>query len=78
MTPKEADRICDIMWQMDIKCGDIQTVREALEKQIPKKVNWIYGRGMGIAHCPVCDREVHRYMNGCPYCLHAIDWEDNE
>lgn len=38
MTVEETKRICDLMWQMDFNNGDIEKVRKALEKQIPKKV----------------------------------------
>lgn len=80
MTYEEADRICDIMWQMDISNSDIQQVREALEKQIPMKHKTIDN----VLYCPCCESYHGRYgdisipvgSKYCPYCGQAIDWSE--
>ena len=47
---------------------------EALEKQIPKKPYWEYGR----CHCKSCGLDVLSDEYFCPLCGQAIDWEVNE
>ena len=48
--------------------------KEALEKQIPKKLKddgWLY--------CPICGRDVLMdRFNYCPDCGQALDWSDTE
>ena len=84
MTYEEVRKICDSMWQADLLNADIQKVREALEKQIPKKpVEERYFGEMGskIGFCPnchtgqSCDDNSIQY---CYYCSQAIDWSDEE
>ena len=47
--------------------------KEALEKQIPKKLKddgWLY--------CPICGRDVLMdKFDYCPDCGQALDWSDN-
>lgn len=59
-------------------CEKVALALEAMEKQVPKKPKWIYGKDMGIAKCSICGKELHYYMNGCPECLNAIDWSADE
>lgn len=50
-----------------------RAIREALEKQMPKKLKddgWLY--------CPICGRDVLMdRFNYCPDCGQALDWSDN-
>lgn len=39
---------------------------EALERQIPKKMNWDDG-------CPNCQRLPDHYYDYCPYCGQKLD-----
>ena len=59
----------------------LKVAKEALEKQIPKKINSDNGFG---GRCPVCgyyivksifSSKCHKY---CSECGQAIDWEVNE
>ena len=57
----------------------------ALEKQIPKKIEYVYdgdadGSPVWEDRCPVCEAELdgRNYLAYCPYCGQAIDWEDYE
>lgn len=62
----------------------LYTTQEALEKQIPIKVEYISevdGEGYPVwieDFCPICKAELNRcdYYNYCPYCGQAIDWRD--
>ena len=47
--------------------------KEALEKQIPKKL-----KDDGRLYCPICGRDVllDRF-NYCPDCGQALDWSDD-
>ena len=47
---------------------------EALEKQLPKKVNvW----ANGTEHCPVCDKDVTcTGVYVCPECYQLLDWSE--
>ena len=64
----------------------LYTIQEALEKQIPIKVEYISnedadGYPVWIENsCPVCKTELDgcNYYNYCPYCGQAIDWSDEE
>lgn len=59
---------------------DLQTIKEALEKQIPKKPDKIKEYNPNDYYCTVC-----KYYLGyaclqpkfCPNCGQAIDWSDN-
>ena len=56
------------------------TLKEALEKQIPKKPNTnFYGDGSIETVCPECEANIEDLgdeYSGCPYCLQKIDWSD--
>ncbi len=56
------------------------TVKEALEKQVPYKLEKLKGKG-SITVCGVCygimDLE-QRDLNYCPNCGQAIDWSEVE
>ena len=60
-------------FEMRISKDCYKLIREALEKQIPKKLKddgWLY--------CPICGRDV--LMDKFDYCSHcgqALDWSDN-
>ena len=64
----------------------LYTVQEALEKQIPKKIEYISDVDVEDYPvwiedlCPVCKAELNgsNYYNYCPYCGQAIDWSDKE
>lgn len=92
MTYEEVKKICDSMWQADLLNADIQKVREALEKQTPKKpmvskiVIFSITNGerkeeivSHYYHCPVCGRIVYEY-DCCAdnNCRQKIDWSDAE
>ncbi len=51
-----------------------ETAIEALEKQLPKKVNvW----ANGTEHCPVCDKDVTcTGVYVCPECYQLLDWSE--
>lgn len=59
----------------------INREKEALEKQIPKKINSDNGFG---GRCPVCGYYVAKIIYSskgykyCPECGQAIDWEVKE
>lgn len=89
MIEKEVRDICDIMWQMDISNSTIQIVREALEKQIPRKPT-MWGDGyadgelvMEEYECPNCgaiyeiDGETYQFCPNCGQKI-AIDWSEEE
>ena len=59
----------------------LYTVQEALEKQIPKKIEYISdgdadGYSIWEDRCPICDAELDEcnYCLYCPYCGQAINW----
>ena len=58
----------------------LYTVQEALEKQVPCKLEKLKGKG-SITVCGVCygimDLE-QRDLNYCPNCGQAIDWSEVE
>ena len=60
-------------FEMRISKDCYKLIREALEKQIPKKLKddgWLY--------CPICGRDVLMdRFNYCPDCGQALDWSDN-
>lgn len=58
---------------------------QALEKQIPKKVQLRHIRkfdGFDDGECPTCGRTVSRDCDGaddfCPDCGQKLDWGDDE
>lgn len=97
MTPKEANKILEMFLhkQCDLKRTEfaydqsevwlaVKTVKDALEKQIPKKpVNYsIDNRGYMIyeCECPNCQhsrREAYLFAC-CEKCGQALDWSDTE
>ena len=60
-------------FEMRISKDCYKLVREALEKQIPKKLKddgWLY--------CPICGRDVLMdRFDYCPDCGQALDWSDD-
>lgn len=58
------------------------TLKEAVEKQIPKKPK-IHGHREGreintISYtCPICNKHIGR-ENFCKHCGQALDWSDTE
>ena len=60
-------------FEMRISKDCYKLIREALDKQIPKKL-----KGDGWLYCPICGRDV--LMDRFDYCCHcgqALDWSDN-
>lgn len=56
---------------------DLQTIKKALEKQIPKKPiearRWLYDNGL---ICPVCSYSIYKLsFSYCHNCGQKIDWE---
>lgn len=58
---------------------------DTLEKQIPKKIEYISdgdadGSPVWEDRCPVCEAELDgcNYLAYCPYCGQAIDWNDDD
>ena len=60
-------------FEMRISKDCYKLIREALEKQIPKKLKddgWLY--------CPICGRDVLMdRFDYCPDCGQALDWSDD-
>ena len=60
-------------FEMRISKDCYKLIREALEKQIPKKLKddgWLY--------CPICGRDVLMdRFDYCPDCGQALDWSEN-
>ena len=60
-------------FEMRISKDCYKLIREALEKQIPKKL-----KGDGWLYCPICGRDVLMdRFDYCPHCGQALDWSDN-
>ena len=60
-------------FEMRISKDCYKLVREALEKQIPKKL-----KGDGWLYCPICGRDVLMdKFDYCPDCGQALDWSDD-
>ena len=92
MTPKEALNWCEqfidnlVKVDVDTKRRTLglqamQTIKSALERQIPKKVE-VYDDDCR-ADCPVCGYTFENNVNdwGCKYCQdcgQALDWSDTE
>lgn len=65
---------------------DLQTIKEALEKQIPKKpLKQEFGFFDFRLVCPECEQPIARYFNKkeykpryCHNCGQALDWSKNE
>ena len=60
---------------------------EVLEKQIPKKPNYVQYDGnpkIGNYHCPACEKILelepidHNEKVFCLHCSQAIDWSETE
>lgn len=56
--------------------GDMEAIKKALEKQIPKKAE-IKEKfpDSFIIECPVCNRRMFKYKF-CPNCGQALDWTE--
>ena len=94
MTPKEALNWCEqftdnlVIIDVDTKRRTLglqamQTIKSALEKQIPKKpkiYNNIYPKD--LYECPLCECGLRANAswkdNYCPKCGQKIDWSDTE
>ena len=66
-------------------CNAREKAIEALEKQIPKKIRKEHYYFGTLYVCPECrmsfgarDVALDKRYKGCPYCLQAIDWSDDE
>lgn len=62
------EKIEGIVWIGEEPC---KTAIEALEKQLPKKVDvW----ANGTQHCPVCDKDLtYTGLHICPECCQRLD-----
>ena len=62
------EKIEGIVWIGEEPC---KTAIEALEKQLPKKVDvW----ANGTEHCPVCDKNItYTGLHVCPECCQRLD-----
>lgn len=91
MTDKEALKIVNEcieegkIVQEAFQFSFLYTVKEALEKQIPKKIEYVSdgdadGYPVWEDRCQVCEAELDgcNYYNHCPYCGQAIDWSEVE
>ena len=66
--------------------AEYEFIKNALEKQIPKKVkNLKKDSDIGACipetksgHCPVCDVFLWGEMPYCNYCGQALDWGNND
>ena len=60
----------------------IETAISALEQQIPKKPEFYGDSEDGKLLCPSCGEDLWDIkecgFNGCPYCLQAIDWGNED
>lgn len=72
-------------FEMTISKECYKTIINALEKQIPKKVNLRHIRkydGFDDGECPNCGMSVSRDCDGddvfCPDCGQKLDWSDDE
>lgn len=68
-----------------VMCEKVEVAIEAIEKQIPKKPNYVQYDGnpkIGNYHCPVCEKILelepidHNEKVFCLHCGQAIDWSD--
>ena len=62
---------------------DLQTIKEALKKQIPKKPDIIgdgYDDNGNLIYdtwiCPCCEKQYELDYKFCPKCGQALDWSD--
>lgn len=91
MTNKEAikmlDRIRDEGGWTNDAYNSLTLAIEALEKQIPKKPNYVQYDGnpkIGNYHCPACEKILelepidHNEKVFCLHCGQAIDWSEGE
>lgn len=62
------EKIEGMVWIGEEPC---KTAIEALEKQLPKKVDvW----ANGTEHCPVCDKNItYTGLHVCPECCQRLD-----
>ena len=60
--------------------GAVEVVKQALEKQIPKKPIKYDDCEQFFIECPCCQKRFDSRLGykGCPYCLQALDWSDTE
>ena len=69
--------------EKNIRCAECfnlkenKVLKEALEKQIPKKVIF-QGEFKGLRYCPCCNvRLIGWGMKYCGECGQALDWSDD-
>ena len=88
MTPQEAIEAIKLK-DIHIESGAIRitaffqglsVAKEALEKQIPKKIKRrVITSGIILYHCPVCNEHYYQInLNFCQHCGQALDWSDTE
>ena len=87
----ESEAIIELQQNIDMPFGNnvsdeaSEMAINALEKQIPKKVNLRHIRkydGYDDGECPNCGMSVSRECDGndvfCPDCGQKLDWSDEE
>lgn len=86
MTPQGAIEIikiaiAEVEWNYPMEYAEaFENAIEALEKQIPKKLNNIVLLGSTIktGKCPKCNDSVNNTQSYCDKCGQALDWGDKE
>ena len=67
-----------------LRCADeeiYEKVKEAFEKQIPKKATkrqCVPNGWLTYGHCPNCDSFTRNTLKYCGNCGQALDWSDTE
>ena len=80
ITISDSDRIeCAIRHiesSLDVDPWAAEIAVEAMEKQIPKKLNMNEYKEP-LLYCPECGEDISMdYYNFCPKCGQEIDWEE--
>ena len=66
------DSLEQAMKECELTIG--MTLKEAVEKQIPKMVE---GNDYVVRYCPNCNAVLDDYYNFCSCCGQALDWSEN-
>ncbi len=57
----------------------LKAITDALEKQIPERVEDVQTESVGLRFCPRCGvRFIQCGMKYCGECGQALEWEDSE
>lgn len=81
MTVEEAIKILEVNAICSPKATDfkeaVETIKKALEKQIPKKPVGLVG-DYDLPICPECKQMVDNTEFYCSTCGQELDWSDSE